>query len=317
MSSHLRPITYSIHAPLNCTMASFSTHLLLLHSFLLASSKVQSAFADHAFVFNGFKQAASNLTLDEYAVITPAGALQLTNVTSGIVGRAFFSSPITFFNTTSNRSQLHSFATHFVISLVPIVAGLGGGHGMTFVLSPTKSLPKQSSGPFLGLIQGADNGKPSNRIIAVEFDTARTGFGDIDDNHVGIDVNSVKSSTSETAAYYTDDTNKKKIMLEGGEAIQTWVEYNGATRRMQVTISPLNVPKPKKPLLSYELDISTIVKESVYVGFTAATGKAAGTHSVLGWSFAMGDSPPPSLDVQRLPSPPRPCRCPCLRLINH
>lgn len=71
--------------------------------------------------------------------------------------------------------------------------------------------PKQSSGPFLGLMQGADNGKPSNRIIAVEFGTARTGFGGIYDNHAGIDVKSGKSSTSETAAYYTDDTNKKKI----------------------------------------------------------------------------------------------------------
>lgn len=72
-------------------------------------------------------------------------------------------------------------------------------------------------------MQGPDNGKPSNGIIAVEFDTARTGFGDIWDNHAGVVVNSVKSSTSETAVYYTDDT-KKKIMLEGGKAIQTWVE---------------------------------------------------------------------------------------------
>ena len=123
--------------------------------------------------------------------------------------------------------------------------------------------------------------------MAVELDTVQSPeFKDIDENHVGIDVNSMISNDSAPATYFSDEEGKNKsLMLISGKPIQIWIDYNGAEKLLNVTIAPISVAKPSRPLLSKVIDLSQILQESMYVGFTAATGAIRSYHYVLGWSF--------------------------------
>lgn len=89
------------------------------------------------------------------------------------------------------------------------------------------------------------DGNIANCLLAAidEFDTVQSGHGDVNDNHiVGIHINSMNSSISKPAPYYTNSTDKESILkLDNGEISQAWVKSNGFTRQLQVTISPLQV----------------------------------------------------------------------------
>lgn len=65
-------------------------------------------------------------------------------------------------------------------------------------------------------MRSSDDSKTSNPILAIEFDTIPTGIGDLTENHVGIDINSLRSAASKVAAYYIDESDKKYISLVGG-----------------------------------------------------------------------------------------------------
>ena len=84
-----------------------------------------------------------------------------------------------------------------------------GSHGTSCVLSPTRHLPRVSSDQYLGLLNKATNGKTSNNIIAIELDIHKDEeFGDIVDNHVGININGLRSVVSALAGYYDDNDGK-------------------------------------------------------------------------------------------------------------
>ena len=111
-----------------------------------------------------------------------------------------------------------------------------------------------------------------------------TEFGDINDNHVGIDVNELKSVKSASAGYYSDG-GFKNLSLISGYPMQVWVEYDGLKKQIDVTLAPINVGKPEGPLLSLSKDLSPILNSSMYVGFSSSTGSILSSHYVLGWSF--------------------------------
>ncbi|XBI99315.1 hypothetical protein VPH35_019414 [Triticum aestivum] len=85
-----------------------------------------------------------------------------------------------------------------------------------------------------------------------------------------------------------------------------WVDYDAQAKRLNVTLAPVQVPKPENPLLSEVIDLSTVTADKMYVGFTASEGKVDRTHHyVLGWSFSL-DGPALPLDFSKLPTLPRP-----------
>ncbi|GLT38956.1 hypothetical protein SLA2020_131690 [Shorea laevis] len=129
-------------------------------------------------------------------------------------------------------------------------------------------------------------------------------FEDIDDNHVGIDVNGLTSKVSHGAGYYVDGTGQFiNLTLISGQPMQVWVEYNNLEQRMNVTLAPINVPKPKLPLLSLSRNLSPIVNDTVYIGFSASTGTVVTSHYVLGWSF-MINGQAEELVISQLPKLP-------------
>ncbi|XP_019459040.1 PREDICTED: L-type lectin-domain containing receptor kinase S.4-like isoform X2 [Lupinus angustifolius] len=271
--------------------------MILLFLLISVSSQLDQVF------YAGFKDAIgnNNLTLNGVAEVEKNGILRLTNDTSRLLGHAFYPSPFHFKNSTNGK--VFSFSTSFALAIVPEYPKLGG-HGLAFTIAPSKDL-KSLPSQYLGLLNSSDIGNFSNHLFAVEFDTVQDfEFGDINDNHVGIDINSLQSNASATAGYYTDDSTKQDLTLKSGKTILAWVDYDSALTLVSVTLSPSST-KPKKPILSFVLDLSTIFHDTMYVGFSASTGLLASSHYILGWSFKINGKAS-LLDLSSLPQLPGP-----------
>ncbi|XP_022746702.1 L-type lectin-domain containing receptor kinase IV.1-like [Durio zibethinus] len=260
-----------------------------------------AAAVDVDFIYNGFRPA--NLSLDGIAEITSNGLLKLTNETMRQKGHAFYPYLINFKNSTNG--SVSSFSTTFVFAIVPEYPNLGG-HGIAFVIAPTRGLPGALPLQYLGLFNGSNNGSDKNHVVAVELDTMRNDeFADINDNHVGIDINGLVSDKSFPAGYYEDGTHQfKNLTLLSGQRIQVWIEYHGLEKRMDVTLAPFNVPKPNTPPLSLSRDLSSIINNEMYVGFSSSTGSIHTSHYVLGWSFKINGQAQ-ELTLSKLPKLPR------------
>ncbi|XWS55637.1 hypothetical protein CRYUN_Cryun09bG0018100 [Craigia yunnanensis] len=260
-----------------------------------------AAANDVDFIFSGFRSA--NLSLDGIAEFTSNGLLKLTNETRQQKGHAFYPHLVNLKNSTNG--SVFSFSTTFVFAIVSEYQSLSG-HGIAFVIAPTRGLPGALPSQYLGLFNGSNNGNFTNRVVAVELDTIQSReFADINDNHVGIDINGLNSNSSFEAGYYEDSSRQfKKLTLISGQRMQVWVEYHGLEKRMDVTLAPFNVPKPKTPLLSLSRDLSSIVNNEMYVGFSSSTGSVLTSHYVLGWSFKINGQPQ-ELTLSQLPKLPR------------
>ncbi|KAF5941138.1 hypothetical protein HYC85_022305 [Camellia sinensis] len=227
----------------------------------------------------------------------------ITTATIGI-GQAFCNVPLQFKNSTNDGSVI-SFSTTFIFAIVQEYPGLGD-HGLAFVVSPSIELQGALPFQYLGIFNNTNTGLSSNHIVAVELDTVQDfEFEDIDDNHVGIDINSLVSIKSASAGYFPTRENDtfKDLNLKGGDPMQVWVEYNGVDKQLNVTLSPINVSKPDLPLLSLTQDLSPVLHEYMYVGFSTSTSLLASSHYILGWSFKMNGQAEP-IDLSRLPKIP-------------
>ncbi|XP_027166662.1 L-type lectin-domain containing receptor kinase IV.1-like [Coffea eugenioides] len=262
-----------------------------------------AASDDVGFIFQGFQ--SSNLSLDGLATVTNNGLLRITNTTKFRTGHAFYPNPINFKST--HNSSAFSFSTQFVFAIVPEVSRVNGP-GIAFVIAPTRNLTEVGFSQFLGLVDGNTDGNQTNHVFAVELDTFQhQEVEDINANHVGIDVNSVKSIVSSPASYQANNNNSfDNLTLSSGQRMQLWVEYDGADRRINVTLAPIAAAKPHTPLLSLTYDLSPILKQTMYVGFSAASSPLdMGTSQfVLGWSFRV-NGVAQALDLSRLPKLPR------------
>uniref|UniRef100_M4ERZ8 Legume lectin domain-containing protein n=1 Tax=Brassica campestris TaxID=3711 RepID=M4ERZ8_BRACM len=168
-------------------------------------------------------------------------------------GQAFhgFSIP---FNNPNNSSNSFSFSTSFVFSIN------APGHGLTFMISPSMDFTRAMPSEFLGLFNTSNNGNSTNRILAVEFDTVKSNeFLDVDGNYVGIEVNGLVSVESAPAAFFSNRQNKNiSLKLSSEDPIRDWIEYSGEDMLLNVTLAPLDISKPKFPLLSRKMNLSNI-----------------------------------------------------------
>ncbi|KAM6600414.1 hypothetical protein CsatA_020023 [Cannabis sativa] len=289
-------------------MASFTNPSIALEilSFFSCLLLVASLENETNFVYNGFLQA--KLKLDGASVVRSNGLLAITNDTSKLLGHAFYPTPLQFTKFTpgsSNKSVALSFSTNFVFSIVPKYPGFGG-HGLTFVLSSKYPMKGCLANQYLGLPNVTSNSQSSTRMIAIEFDAIQNqDLQDINDNHVGIDISSLVSNISVPAAYYnTNDGNDSKyttIILKSGDSLQAWIDYDSLHELLNVSISPLGMVRPPRPLISFPIDLSQVLEEYMYIGFSASTGLLSAAHNVHGWSFKIGERAQ-DLDPTELPS---------------
>jgi hypothetical protein len=258
--------------------------------------------AEERFVFDGFKGA--NLSLDGMATVTPDGLLLLTNATPQLKAHAFYPAPLRF-HRAPGGAAMRSFSTAFVIGIIGAYVDLSS-HGMAFVVAKSRNFTSALPGQFLGLVGSATNGNATNHLFAVEFDTIlNSEFNDMSGNHVGIDVNGLNSVDADNAGYYDDAAGGafRNLSLVSRKAMQVWVDFDGQAMQVNVTMAPLEAPRPKKPLLSTTVNLSSVIDDTAYVGFSSASGILFCRHYVLGWSFSMDGAAPP-LNISSLPTLP-------------
>ncbi|KAL6647096.1 hypothetical protein ACP70R_014533 [Stipagrostis hirtigluma subsp. patula] len=275
--------------------------LMILHLlFFLVLNISSTAISKHQFVYSGFSGA--NLTLDSVASITPNGLLELTNGSARLKSHAFHPTPFCF--SRMPNGTVHSFAVTYVFAIYCVQTDICG-HGIAFVIAASTNFSDAMQSQYMGLINDHNNGNTSNHFFAVELDTNQNEeFKDINNNHVGVDVNGLTSVNSSSAGFYDDSNgNFHNLTLASYKMMQVWVEYDGHSTQINVTLAPVNMPKPSKPLISTIYNLSQVLTDKAYVGFSSSTGSFVARQYVLGWSFGM-NMPALSIDLIKLPKLP-------------
>ncbi|KAJ6893514.1 hypothetical protein NC652_027527 [Populus alba x Populus x berolinensis] len=245
------------------------------------------------FLFNGFN--SSSVSLYGSAIIE-SRILTLTNQTSFEIGRALYPTKIP--TKAPKSSFVYPFSTSFIFAMAPYKNVLPG-HGLVFLFVPFTGIQGSSSAQNLGFLNFTNGNSSDNHMLGIEFDVfANEEFSDMNDNHVGIDVNSLTSIEAADAGYWPDnsrsssngntsdeDSNSfKEQDLNNGKNYQVWIDYEDSM--INVTMAPAGMKRPARPLLNVSLNLSDVFEDEMYVGFTSSTGQLVQSHKILAWSFS-------------------------------
>ncbi|KAJ6754933.1 hypothetical protein OIU79_027529 [Salix purpurea] len=234
-----------------------------------------------SFSFTGFSPGDPNITYEGNAS-SSGGAIQLTtnrrdanlNLSSG---RATYHRPMQLWDKASGN--LTDFTTHFTFSIDSQYKS-PYGDGLAFFLGPEELPPLlfQGEGLGLGLLR---NNQPlnttDNQFVAVEFDIFPNDF-DPPGEHVGIDINSMKSENNTTW----------ECDIQGGKTTEAWISYNSSTQNLSVSFTGYinNTNTMKMQFLSLTVPLRDILPERVRFGFSASTGTAYAIHTLRSWDFS-------------------------------
>jgi len=190
---------------------------------------------------------------------------------SNLSGRIFYNEQLKLWDT--KRRMKASFNSTFVFNIHPLTSP--GGEGFAFVLAANTSLPSNSSGQWLGIVNSTTIGVTN--IVAVEFDTMKS-YSDIDDNHVGVDVKSIYSIQQEPLGPHG-------VNLSSGTDFVATVYFDAKHGKMAIFVSPSDL-KLRTPVLVVDLDLSIHLPEDVFVGFSASTGVYTQVNTIRSWYFS-------------------------------
>ncbi|XP_057865338.2 L-type lectin-domain containing receptor kinase IX.1-like [Cryptomeria japonica] len=228
-----------------------------------------------------------DLTPDPYGTMNiSSNETATTMALQNCIGRVLYRQQLTMWPA--------SFTTVFTIFVKNITTNGTGtqknynGDGIAFVIVPNnKSFLAKSYGGFLGLFDPSTNGN-STRQLGIEFDTFQNEF-DPDNNHVGIDIQGIKSNV-------TANMENHGMDIKAGRAIQVRVDYDGWAKSLQIYARYANNTSGYASILNHTLELENTVPRSAYVGFSAATGNSYEIHRILDWNFSSVMLPESSLN---------------------
>ncbi|OAY73199.1 putative L-type lectin-domain containing receptor kinase S.7 [Ananas comosus] len=242
-------------------MASHHIQALLFSLFLLPSLLLSAPISAKNISFDSASFSFSNLTLlgDSYLRNGAIGLTRETDVPSSSSGTVVCNLPVQFYDPSTNTSA--SFSTKFSFSITN-----PNPHNET--LAARAAISAFSS-------NCAGEKRLDHRF---EFDTRLDEeFGDPNDNHVGLDINSPNSSKAVDAGSYG-------IELKSGNTTTAWIDYYDGDNQLEIRLS-YSAVKPEKPVLSLRVDLSEHFEETMYVGFSASTEGSTELHTIKDWSF--------------------------------
>ncbi|OAO97419.1 LPK1 [Arabidopsis thaliana] len=281
----------------------FKLFTIFFFFIILLSKPLKSSSQSLNFTYNSFHRPPTNISIQGIATVTSNGILKLTDKTVISTGHAFYTEPIRFKD--SPNDTVSSFSTTFVIGIYSGIPTISG-HGMAFFIAPNPVLSSTMASQYLGLFNSTNNGNDTNHILAVEFDTIMNPeFNDTNDNHVGININSLTSVKSSPVGYWDEINQFNNLTLISRKRMQVWVDYDDRTNQIDVTMAPFGEVKPRKPLVSVVRDLSSVFLQDMYLGFSAATGYVLSEHFVFGWSFMVKGKTAPPLTLSKVPKFPR------------
>ncbi|PON45321.1 Serine/threonine protein kinase [Trema orientale] len=184
----------------------------------------------------------------------------------------------------NQKNVMASFNSTFMLNISPFPTGnYPLGEGLSFILTSDPTLPKNSQGKWLGIVNDNTNGSSQAQILAVEFDTRKSYTEDIDDNHVGLDLNSIYSIKQVSLTDYG-------LNLSSGSNLTIRVQYDGKNISVFVPLVNLTSTNMNGPVLTLPLNLSDYLPEKVYVGFAGSTGENnTELNCVLSWHFHSSD----------------------------
>ncbi|XP_071706507.1 L-type lectin-domain containing receptor kinase VII.1 [Rutidosis leptorrhynchoides] len=250
---------------------------IIFFFFIITLQYLQTSAMD--FIINSFN--SSSISLYGNASIQ-SNILTLTNSTPVQIGRALYPTKIP----AKSSNSVLPFSTSFIFTMVP-TKNILPGHGLVFIFTPVTGIQNTAAAQNLGLFSRPVDGNSSNHVFGVEFDVFRNEeFKDINDNHVGIDLNSLTSVNSTEAGYYDDLNNGvfRTLKLNNARNYQVWIDYRDFV--INVSMAIVGVKKPIRSLISVPLNLSDVFEDEMFIGFTAATGALTQSHKILSWSFS-------------------------------
>ncbi|OWM68361.1 probable L-type lectin-domain containing receptor kinase S.5 isoform X2 [Punica granatum] len=267
------------------------SHLLTLPLLILSIMFLVDTARSRKPINKEFGVPFNELYYDIFSVESPAmisnDALQITPDSWGNFRLANRSGRVLFNHRFKlwDRAKVASFNTSFVINIFRVNDSLPG-EGLAFIIAPNLEVPLQSSGQYMGLTNLTTDGNATNHLIAVEFDTFKQDF-DPDANHIGLDINSVRSNQTKSLSNFD-----LHLAPKGTTFFHVWVQYNGMKKHLDVYMVDENTstptkPMPSEPVMSADLDISQVVKDESYFGFAASTGTYVELNCVLAWNLTV------------------------------
>ncbi|XP_024161000.2 L-type lectin-domain containing receptor kinase IX.1 [Rosa chinensis] len=217
------------------------------------------------------------------------------------VGRAFYREPFLLWDYATEK--MADFSTSFTFAIISTdETAPSCGAGFVFFLAPYGTILYSSlgAGASLGLPinstqQNVTVPKSQYPFVAVEFDIYPNILPPVDDpryQHVGIDVNSIRSSKT---APWNHATLSSHNYLQGDEVNTAWVSYNSTTKNLSVAFTSFVHDDPVISYLYYVVDLRQCLPDVVIVGFSAATGNQTAMHKIISWNFTSTslEIPPP------------------------
>ncbi|KAL1196899.1 putative L-type lectin-domain containing receptor kinase S.5 [Cardamine amara subsp. amara] len=253
----------------------FSLTCKLMFLILTIACKIVAQVKCLEFNFSDFKDGndADLIRENSYIVL---GAIQVTpDVRGGSLtnhaGRALYKEPFRLWS----KHKKATFNTTFVLNILNQTDP--GGEGLAFVITPETTAPQNSSGMWLGLVNETTNRNNESKIVAVEFDTRMSHPGDLDGNHVGLNLNNIDSVVQESLS-------SRNITISSGVDLHVHVRYDGENLSVYVSRNSV-VFEQRNLVFSRAIDLSAYLPETVYVGFTASTSNFTELNCVRSWSF--------------------------------
>ncbi|CAI0402788.1 unnamed protein product [Linum tenue] len=130
----------------------------------------------------------------------------------------------------------------------------------------------QPAGEGLAFVLTADPNLPANstaQIVAVEFDTRKSYPEDLDDNHAGLNLQSVYSVEQVSLSGIG-------VNLSSETDVTVRIEYDGTN--LTVFLGTIRI-------ISRSIDLSVYLPEKVHVGFSGSTSQLTQLNCIRSWEF--------------------------------
>lgn len=128
----------------------------------------------------------------------------------------------------------------------------GNGSGLAFVMAPIRAN-----------FSGSDKSGAFDGVIAVEFDSMKgVRFGKL--------------------------SNVSLLKLNRGQKLQSWIDYEAGSRRLEIRLAKIKDSRPQDPILSHQIDLSKMWKDSDLEIGLRVSNQTCFIHS---WSFKLRTIP--------------------------
>uniref|UniRef100_A0A7N0TH22 Legume lectin domain-containing protein n=1 Tax=Kalanchoe fedtschenkoi TaxID=63787 RepID=A0A7N0TH22_KALFE len=262
---------FSIHTASFCLIALFL--ILFSNPILILSSGTLDTTPTHTTATTNPNFFDSQISLyGDAALVDGGSSISLTSSSVSSYGMVMYEKPLKFLE--SNPRNGVSFTAHFSFS----ISG-DKGDGIVFLIAPKDLASKFPGKDKFGITRDV-------RFFGVEFDTSMDGnVGDSNVNHVGIVVNNLASSS-------IVNVSGANLVLNSGKKLQSWIDYDASSKRIEVRLSELGTARPYDPLLGYSVDLGQLWKdEEVFVGISSSSGNSKQKSNLYSGRFVVRDVP--------------------------